>query len=323
MTIIVTGAAGFIGSNICSTMLRSSDNSVIIGIDNYNPYYSSAIKKRRITELSKHKRFVFVQSSFDNIRTLARIRSKFKPTILVHTASEVGVRNGENNPLTYVKTNVMGTATLLETIGNYVHHIVLLSSSSVYGNSSLPFSENNSLHPTSVYGTTKACMESYAVNYYARYGTPTTIIRPFSVYGPDGRPDMLPMKLLMASALGRPIIVSGRETKRDWTYIDDVASAIALVTNQPNHLQRVNIGFGEPLSNAHVLRKASAIIKTFGYHLEYSFSKQNPIEAITTWADTTRLREKYDVKIITPFELGFQQTARFFFSHLNLYAKID
>lgn len=319
MTILVTGAAGFIGSNICRQFLLKNPNVTIVGLDNYSPYYSPSLKKRRVETLITHKRFIFVKSSFCQTSTLLAIQKKYKPTTLIHTAAEVGVRNGETHPLSYIKTNTLGTATLLETIGRKLHHAILFSSSSVYGDANLPFNETAGLHPLSVYGVSKATMEEYANNYYSRTRVPITIVRPFSIYGPDGRPDMLPMKLLFASQSGQIIKITGKNTKRDWTYIDDLSSAIVSITVKPKKLQHINVGFGKPLSNMAVVKIAEKIIEQFGCRLRYEFASLNPIETSTTWADSTTLQNQYNVRMPTRFEKGFQKTADFFFSHKYLY----
>lgn len=319
MTMLVTGAAGFIGSNICKQLLQKR-GAAVVGVDNFNSYYSPALKKRRILELEKYKNFVFIGSSFYQTSTLLAIQKKYKPTILIHTAAEVGVRNGEAHPLSYIQTNTLGTAILLETMGQSLRHVVLFSSSSVYGNVHVPFHENTDLHPLSVYGVSKVGMENYANNYYSKTRVPITIVRPFSVYGPDGRPDMLPMKLLFASLSGKTITITGKNAKRDWTYIDDFSLAIAAIAIKPKGLQHVNIGLGIPLSNTSVLRIAKKIIRQYGYGLEYQLRPLSPIEASATWADTEKLKRKYNITMTTPFEEGFQKTSEFFFSHTDFYS---
>lgn len=319
MTTLVTGAAGFIGSNVCKQLLRNKA-ILVVGIDNLNSYYSPTLKKRRIEELNKYKNFIFIQSSFFQASTLLAIQKKYNPTLLIHAAAEVGIKSGQLNPLSYIKTNVLGTAALLETIGKTLHHIVLFSSSSVYGDAHLPFNEAADLHPLSVYGVSKVGMENYANNYYSKTRVPITIVRPFSVYGPDGRPDMLPMKLLFASLSDKTITITGKNAKRDWTYINDLSLAIAAIAIKPKGLQHVNIGFGVPLSNTSVLRIAKKIIRQYGYGLEYQLRPLSPIEMSATWADTEKLKRKYNITMTTPFKEGFQKTAEFFFSHTDFYS---
>jgi UDP-glucuronate 4-epimerase len=318
MSILVTGAAGFIGSNVCKLLLKTH---TVIGIDNLNSYYSPTIKKYRIAELQKHRRFVFIRSSFWSSATLREIHKKYTPEILIHAAAEVGVRNGEAHPLSYIKTNVLGTATLLETTKEHMKHIVLLSSSSVYGNARLPFKESTRLRPLSIYGVSKKNMEDYAGQFFTKNRVPLTIVRPFSVYGPNGRPDMLPMKILRASAQNAPIIITGRTTRRDWTYIDDVAQSIITIAMKPTTFDIVNLGFGKPLTNEAMLRMAQVILLRHGQSLHYSFLPLGKTESEATHADTIKLGRVYGIRPRVPFEVGFQRTAKFFFSHQSLYEK--
>lgn len=322
MTILVTGAAGFIGSNICKQLLRGDKSTTVIGVDSYSPYYNPSLKKRRVAAIKKsYKNFVFVCSSFYQTSMLATIQKKYKLSALIHAAAEVGVRNGESHPTDYIQTNTLGTSMLLETIGQNLKHIILLSSSSVYGRAPLPFHETNVLRPTSVYGVSKMFMESYANNFHGRASVPITIVRPFSVYGPDGRPDMLPMKLLYASLSNHPITVTGRMVQRDWTYIEDFTTALSYILKNPRGFEQINIGFGKPLSNLKVVRAARRIILSHGYVLQYSFISKNPVEMSRTWADTQKLNTIYNISLSTSFEEGFQKTAQYFFSHKTFYAK--
>lgn len=316
MTILITGAAGFIGSNICKQLLRKAGVAVV-GVDNFNSYYSSAIKKRRVSELETHKNFIFIRSSFYQTSTLQRVQKKYKPTMLIHTAAEVGVRNGEIHPLAYMETNILGTAALLETIGKTMKHIVLFSSSSVYGNAPLPFNEFINLSPLSTYGISKLGMEQYAQRFYAKTSMPITIVRPFSVYGPDGRPDMLPMKLLSAALHNKSITITGKNAMRDWTYIDDLVAAVTKIAATPKKYTTVNIGFGKPITNHGIAAIAKHIISGFGHTLTYTFAQLNPIETSGTWADISTLKKTYHMQPVVSFEEGFQKTAEYFFSHLS------
>lgn len=318
MNILVTGSAGFIGSSVCKLLLKSH---TVIGVDSLNSYYSPTIKKCRIAELQKNKRFMFIRSSFWTSTTLREILKKYKPEILIHTAAEVGVRNGEFHPLSYIKTNVLGTATLLEAVKGHMKHIVLLSSSYVYGNAPLPFKESASAHPASMYGLSKKYMEDYAKQFFTKSRVPLTIVRPFSVYGPNGRPDMLPMKILLASAQNTPIIITGKTTRRDWTYIDDVTESIVKIAMRPTTFNTINLGLGKPLTNESVLRVAQKIILKHGQTLHYSFLPLGKAESEGTHADTTKLGRVYGIRARITFEVGFQKTAKFFFSHLSLYEK--
>lgn len=320
-TYLITGSAGFIGSNICKQILQNNKHSCVVGIDNYDPYYWALIKKHRIKELSTYKNFIFIRSSFAQKQVLLSIQKKYKPTVLIHTAAKVGVRNGERNPVAYFQTNALNTATLLETIGKTIRHSVLFSSSSVYGITKTPFKETSILRPLSAYGISKMCMEEYATYFFQKNKTPLTIVRPFSVYGPNGRPDMLPMKLLFMATTNIPMQITGEHVARDWSYIDDVTSAVIRISGRPNGLRIINVGRGMPLSNQAVIRIAQKIIRSHGYTLRYAFKPANPIEMPITCADTKLLQTAYNVAMPTSFESGYQKTAEFFFSNRTFYSQ--
>jgi len=320
MTILITGAAGFLGSTVCNTILHAYPKDTIIGVDNFTPYYTPIIKKRRISILKKQTRFTFIESSFFSKQTLLAVQKKYNPAILIHTAADVGVRYGEQHQARYMRTNVYGTSVVLETLAASMKHILLFSSSAVYGNTGLPFSETNSPNPISVYGVSKRSMELYAQYFFRRYQTPITVLRPFSIYGPDGRPDMLPMQLIFSAVRNQPIIISGKRVKRDWTYIKDFAAAFMRILKHPRGFQYVNIGRGTPITNEAVLRIAAATLKQSGYPLSYTFGPYNTEEMQATRADITQLVSRYNTNLPTGFTDGFKQTLAFFLKHTHLYA---
>lgn len=323
MRILITGAAGFIGSNLCRYLLKSKDIR-IAGIDNLNSYYSKKIKKHRIRELSGNNRFEFFSASVLDKKAVRSIVKKIQPDYAVHAAAEVGVRNGEENSFSYYTTNVLGTASFLEELPGTLSHIVVLSSSSVYGNNpGIPYREDSHITyttPVSAYGTSKAAMEMIVANSYRRTHIPTTIVRPFSVYGPDGRPDMLPMKLLLAARLGKRIdVYAPKINYRDWTYIDDVINYLVTIMKSPGTFDVVNIGSGRPLRLDKTLAIAAKVIKKYGYTLNLIEKPGNIAEVRKTHASTVKLETNYGRKIKTQFEEGFKKTAAFFFSHEDVY----
>jgi len=321
---LVTGAAGFIGSSICRYLLSLEGTQSVIGVDNINSYYSIKLKKRRIQELSVNKCFVFYKESILNKEKIALIVQQHKPNILIHTAAEVGVRNGESNVLSYYSSNVLGAMTVLESSKESINHAVILSSSSVYGlHSDLPSKEqeNITLHnPISVYGASKAAMEIAVHNFFRRTKVPTTIIRPFSVFGPDGRPDMLPIKLLLAAKLEQSInVYAPKNNFRDWTYIDDFVRGIGAILKNPDKFQIVNLGTGSPLRLDQTLKIAQKIIKKYGYSLSIFVKPANAMEVSITHASTEKMNSKYNIVFENNFEEGYKRTADFFFNHLDLY----
>ncbi len=305
-------------------LLNHSIAPYVVGVDNINPYYSVRIKKRRITELSSNKRFTFYSDSILDRAKISSIMDRHRPATVIHTAAEVGVRNGEKNPIGYFSTNVLGTVTLLECCVPYAHHVILLSSSSVYGTTrNLPYSEDEPITlktPLSVYGNSKAAMEMAVHNFFTRTGIHLTIVRPFSVYGPDGRPDMLPMKLLTSARMGKSLeIYAPTRNYRDWTYIDDFVKSILAIVNKPKGFQTVNIGSGKPLRLDKTLAIARKIIKEYGYTLAFVERPANKTEVLKTHAKILLLQNVYNARVITEFEEGYRKTAAFFFSHEELY----
>lgn len=322
---LITGAAGFIGSYICRTLLERPDTESVVGIDNLNPYYASKIKCFRLAEFQNNIKFKFYNETITNTLAVRKILDTHMPTTLIHAAAEVGVRSGEENPLQYFSTNVIGTLTVLEAAKTYIHHAVVFSSSSVYGNASrAPFSEEDDIRlftPISVYGASKTSMELCVKNFFDRTGVPTTIVRPFSVYGPNGRPDMLPLKLLISAKKQRRIdIFSPSVLSRDWTFIDDFLQMFLALLDRPDGLQIVNLGSGRPLMLKDVIHIAEEVIQQHGLTLTYAHKPVSPAEMLQTWANNDKIRTISNIKRFRSFNYGFTKTADFFFSHLDLYS---
>lgn len=321
---LLTGAAGFIGSNICKKLLSMKETELVVAIDDINDYYSQSIKRRRIRMLSSNNKFRFYEESTLNTEAITSIVNRHKPTTLIHAAAEVGARNGEKNPLKYFATNVMGTVSTLEACKEYIQHAIVFSSSSVYGNGIKgKFKESEQIHllsRVSTYGASKKAMEIAVQNFFARTGIPTSIIRPFSVYGPDGRPDMLPMKILISAAYNIPIeIYSPSQLSRDWTYIEDFTSMFSCVLKSPDKFQIVNIGSGAPILLKKVISIAEETIRKHGYAFMYYIKNASKTEMVHTWADTGKIQSICPHISLTNFESGFKQTAHAFFSHLDHY----
>jgi len=235
MKILVTGAAGFIGSALSIRLLDRGDE--VIGIDNLNDYYDPKLKEARMARHLNHSNFTHVNINLEDREGIKKLFEREKPQGVVNLAAQAGVRYSIENPLAYVDTNLVGFAHILEGCRhNNVEHFVYASSSSVYGsNTSMPFSIHDNVdHPLSLYAATKKANELMAHTYSNLYNLPTTGLRFFTVYGPWGRPDMALFKFTKAMLAGEsiPVFNYGKH-RRDFTYIDDIVEGVIRVLDRP------------------------------------------------------------------------------------------
>lgn len=235
MSILVTGAAGFIGSHLSKRLLN--EGYEVIGIDNINDYYDQKLKWDRL-EWIKHPKFKFEKVSLEDRERINNIFIEYKPAIVVNLAAQAGVRYSLVNPHAYIDSNVIGFMNILEACRHHnVEHLIYASSSSVYGaNTKMPFSVHDNVdHPVSLYAATKKANELMAHTYSHLYGLPTTGLRFFTVYGPWGRPDMALFLFTKAIINGEPIkVFNNGNMMRDFTYIDDIVESIyRLIQKKP------------------------------------------------------------------------------------------
>ncbi len=246
-TILVTGAAGFIGYHTCLNLLKEGEQ--IIGFDNLNSYYDVELKKARLNDikvLNKNGNYIweFIKGDLKDIVTLENIFLKYKPEIVIHLAAQAGVRYSKEEPIKYINSNVLGFVNILECCKKYqVKNFIYASSSSVYGgNSNLPFQESDPVdHPLSLYAATKRSNELIAHSYSHIYGIPCIGLRFFTVYGPWGRPDMAPMIFTKSIINREPIKIFNKgEMSRDFTYIDDIVEIIKKLIDKPPKVSDCN-----------------------------------------------------------------------------------
>ncbi len=240
MSILITGAAGFIGFHLSKKLLEKGEN--LIAIDNISPYYDKNLKESRLKILEEKSAlnkvgFKLFRSSINNSEIVDEIFKKYRPKIVFNLAAQAGVRYSLENPYEYIQTNLVGFSNILECCRNHeVDHFIYASSSSVYGgNTNIPFSENNSVdHPVSLYAATKKSNELIAHSYSHLYGIPATGLRFFTVYGPWGRPDMALFIFTKSIIEGKPIKVFNQgEMIRDFTYIDDIIEGLLRIMIKP------------------------------------------------------------------------------------------
>lgn len=233
--VLVTGAAGFIGSHLSRRLL--SEGFEVIGIDNLNDYYDVNLKISRLDTIKQNENFSFFKVSMEDKESMENLFTEYKPNIVVNLAAQAGVRYSLENPHAYIEANIVGFTNILEgSRHNKVEHLIYASSSSVYGaNTSLPFSVHDNVdHPMSLYAATKKANELMAHTYSQLYNIPTTGLRFFTVYGPWGRPDMALFMFTKNIIEGKAInVFNNGEMMRDFTYVDDIVESITRLIEKP------------------------------------------------------------------------------------------
>ncbi|MGN7917277.1 NAD-dependent epimerase/dehydratase family protein [Lysobacter antibioticus] len=305
MTILVTGAAGFIGAYVCRAL--RAQGQAVIGLDNYNDYYDPQLKRDRVAALCPD---VDIRAlDLGDRDGLAALFDEVRPERVIHLAAQAGVRYSLTHPHAYVDSNLAGFVNLLELCRHReVRHLVYASSSSVYGDSATPpFSEDQRIdQPRSLYAATKAANELMAHTYAHLYGLHATGLRFFTVYGPWGRPDMAPLLFSRAVLAGRPIDVFNHgKMRRDFTYIDDIVAGVLGALGHPSEQDpphRVfNLGNHTPVE---LERFIAVIEEAAGRSAEKVYKPMQPGDMIETMADTGRARAAFGFEPSTSIELG-------------------
>jgi UDP-glucuronate 4-epimerase len=324
MRVLVTGAAGFIGSRLSERLLARGDD--VFGFDNMNAYYDPRLKEARLAKLLPHDRFGFVQGSLEDNEALTAAFDKFAPERVVNLAAQAGVRYSLENPRAYIDSNIVGFLNILEACRHRgIEHLVYASSSSVYGaNRKLPFAVEDSVdHPVSMYAATKKTNELMAHTYSHLFGLPTTGLRFFTVYGPWGRPDMALFLFTRKILAGEPIDVfnNGQHT-RDFTYIDDIVEGIIRTLDRvpgPDPLYNpmqptpasstapyrlYNIGNHQPVE---LLRYIEVLEDCLGRKAERRLLPLQPGDVPDTYADVEALSRDTGYSPSTPIETGVKR----------------
>ena len=329
MTILVTGAAGFIGFHITKRLLR--EGFEVVGMDNLSPYYDLRLKKARLQELEDFSKkqsvkFFFFKDDLENKNFLTDLFRKYKFNKVVNLAAQAGVRYSIENPSSYINSNIVGFANLLEVCRrNDIENLIYASSSSVYGgNKRLPFSEEHNVdHPVSLYAASKKANELMAHSYSHLYGIPTTGLRFFTVYGPWGRPDMALFLFTKSILKGEPIQIFNKgEMIRDFTFIDDITESLFRVINKEassdsnfDYLQPspssswapykiFNIGNSNPIN---LMDFISTIEEIIGRKAKKEFLDMQPGDVAATSADTELLENWIGFKPRTSVKEGIKK----------------
>ena len=247
-TTLVTGAAGFIGSHVAQKLLTQGERVVLL--DNFNDFYDPAIKRANIVPLLNDELAILVEADIRDASTMERVMDEYEITRVCHLAAMNNVRASIERAPLYTDVNMIGSLNLLEAARKQgVNLFMLASTSSVYGNTSqVPFVETDAAdRPLASYPASKRAAEILAHSYVNLFNLPVTVLRFFNVYGPKGRPDMMPLRVLDALTQGKTIdLYDGGELQRDWTYIDDIVDGVLAALEKPLGYEIINLGFGAP-----------------------------------------------------------------------------
>lgn len=328
--ILVTGTAGFIGFHVVKKLLQQG--YAVVGIDDINNYYDVELKYARLRETGINKEQIendkiiessiypgyrFMKMELSNSDALLSLFEEEQFTHVIHLAAQAGVRYSLKNPKAYIESNIVGFINLLEACRHHpVEHLVYASSSSVYGaNSKIPFKETDQTdHPVSLYAATKKADELMAYTYAHLYGIPCTGIRFFTVYGPWGRPDMAPSLFMSAVLKGETIqLFNYGEMERDFTYVEDIVEGLMCIYpvapegNPPYAIY--NMGCSNPVKIRDFL---TTIERISGKKAQIKMTEMQPGDVVTTYADTTLLREKFNYQPSTSIQTGLHNFYQWF-----------
>ena len=334
-TIFITGASGFIGSNLAKRILTTEPNTQVIGLDNMNDYYDVHIKEARLAELQKFENYTFIKGNLADKTLINSIFEQYHPDIVVNLGAQAGVRYSITNPDAYIESNMIGFYNILEACRHYpVEHLVYASSSSVYGsNKKVPYSTDDKVdNPVSLYAATKKSNELMAHAYSKLYNIPSTGLRFFTVYGPAGRPDMAYFGFTNKLVNGETIkIFNYGNCKRDFTYVDDIVEGVVRVMKKPPEKKNgedglpippyavYNIGNSNPenlLDFVQILSeelvRAGVLPADYDFEAHKELVPMQPGDVPVTFADTEPLERDFGFKPHTPLREGLRKFAEWY-----------
>ena len=334
-TVFVTGASGFIGSNLAKRILTTDPDAKVIGLDNMNDYYDVRIKEARLAELQRFENYTFIKGNLADKVLINSIFEQYHPNIVVNLGAQAGVRYSITNPDAYIESNMIGFYNILEACRHYpVEHLVYASSSSVYGsNKKVPYSTDDKVdNPVSLYAATKKSNELMAHAYSKLYNIPSTGLRFFTVYGPAGRPDMAYFGFTNKLVNGETIkIFNYGNCKRDFTYVDDIVEGVVRVMKRPPEKKNgedglpippyaiYNIGNSNPenlLDFVQILSeelvRAGVLPSDYDFEAHKELVAMQPGDVPVTYADTSALERDFGFKPHTPLREGMRKFAEWY-----------
>lgn len=339
-TILVTGAAGFIGSNLVMRLFKCFKEIRVVGIDSMTDYYDVNLKKERLAKIeSLNRDWIFIKDSITNKSCVDRLFTEYKPTVVVNLAAQAGVRYSITNPDAYIESNIIGFYNILEACRHSqgVQHLVYASSSSVYGsNKKVPYSIDDKVdNPVSLYAATKKSNELFAHCYSKLYNIPSTGLRFFTVYGPAGRPDMAYFGFTNKLREGKTIqIFNYGKCKRDFTFVDDIVEGVVRVMQHAPEKQIgedglpvppykvYNIGNNSPenlLDFVTILQEeliaAGVLPADYDFEAHKELVPMQPGDVPITYADTTALEQDFGFRPSTPLRQGLRAFAQWYKTH--------
>jgi UDP-glucuronate 4-epimerase len=304
--IFVTGAAGFIGSNLVDFLLKGENQ--VMGIDNFDPFYARTIKEHNLKNALQNPGFHFIEGDIRDVELMNRCFSEFGPNLVVHLAAKAGVRPSLLNPHEYYDVNVMGTLNILESMRrNYIRKLIFASSSSVYGNNAkVPFSESDIVdYPISPYAASKKSGELLCHTYHNLYNFDIYCLRFFTVYGPRQRPDLAINKFTKAVLNGEPISLFGDGySRRDYTYIDDIIQGINGAIENLRGFDIFNLGESQTISLKNLV---SLIEKYTGKNAKLIYLPMQDGDVLQTYADISKAKDKLGYNPQTNIEIGLEK----------------
>lgn len=334
-TVFITGASGFIGSNLAKRILTTESDKKVVGLDNMNNYYDVRIKEARLAELQKFENYTFIKGNLADKALINSIFEQYHPDIVVNLGAQAGVRYSITNPDAYIESNMIGFYNILEACRHYpVEHLVYASSSSVYGsNKKVPYSTDDKVdNPVSLYAATKKSNELMAHAYSKLYNIPSTGLRFFTVYGPAGRPDMAYFGFTNKLVNGETIkIFNYGNCKRDFTYVDDIVEGVVRVMKRPPEKKNgedglpippyaiYNIGNSNPenlLDFVQILSeelvRAGVLPSDYDFEAHKELVAMQPGDVPVTYADTSALERDFGFKPHTPLREGLRKFAEWY-----------